>query len=63
MAARETWLTVVEICKDLDISRRTFQQWRANGRAPRCLKLPNGEIRVSRTEYDRWLNTCEESAA
>lgn len=61
--ATRSWLTIAEFCDELKISRRTFQEWRAKGRAPRCLKLPNGEIRIRWSEYDRWLNVCEESAA
>ena len=53
-------LTVAEFCDDLGISRRTFHEWRAKGRAPHCLKLPNGELRIRRNEFDRWLATCEQ---
>jgi predicted DNA-binding transcriptional regulator AlpA len=38
-------LTLVEVCAELHISRSTFYDWRAKGKAPRCIKLPNGEIR------------------
>lgn len=62
MAPRDR-LTITDICDDLGISRRTFHEWRAKGRAPRCLKLPNGDIRIRRTDYERWLDTCEEVAA
>lgn len=55
-------LTVAEVCEDLGISRSTFYEWRAKGKGPRCIKLPNGEIRVRRTELERWLDTCEEAA-
>lgn len=49
-------LTVDEILTDLgDVSRRTFYEWRAKGTGPKCVKLPNGELRVRRAEYDRWL--------
>lgn len=54
-------LTVSEFCQELDISRSTFYDWRAKRRAPKCLKLPNGEIRIRRTELERWLNSCEEN--
>ncbi|MGH3868256.1 MAG: helix-turn-helix transcriptional regulator [Pseudonocardiaceae bacterium] len=57
-----TRLTIAEVCADLDISRSTFYDWRAKGRAPRCIKLPNGDIRINRTEYERWLTTLEEAA-
>lgn len=55
-------LSIAEVCEELGISRSTFYDWRAKGKAPRCLKLPNGEIRVRRSELDRWLATCEEVA-
>ena len=49
-------LTVDQILEDLgDVSRRTFYEWRAKGTGPKCVKLPNGELRVRRTEYERWL--------
>ena len=55
-------LTIAEVCADLGISRRTFYEWRAKGRAPRCITLPNGSLRVRRSEYQRWLASREEAA-
>jgi len=55
-------LTVDDICDDLGISRRTFYEWRAKGNAPKCIKLPNGELRVSHAEYGRWLKEREKAA-
>lgn len=63
MATARQHLTISDVCDDLGISRRTFHEWRAKGRAPRCLKLPNGDIRVRRADYQNWLNVCEEAAA
>jgi excisionase family DNA binding protein len=57
-----TRLTIAEICEDLGISRSTFYEWRTKGRAPRCIKLPNGEIRINRADYERWLRALEEAA-
>lgn len=59
---RATALTVAEVCAELRISRSTFYEWRTKHRAPRCIKLPNGEIRIRRTELDRWLDAREEAA-
>lgn len=56
-----TRLTIADVCTDLGISRSTFYEWRAKGRGPRCIKLPNGDIRINRAEYERWL-TLEEVA-
>jgi excisionase family DNA binding protein len=55
-------LTIAQLCEELGISRSTFYEWRAKGRAPRCIKLPNGEIRIRRTEFERWLDSLEEVA-
>jgi excisionase family DNA binding protein len=57
-----TRLTIADVCADLGVSRSTFYDWRAKGRAPHCIKLPNGDIRINRTEYERWLTTLEEAA-
>jgi excisionase family DNA binding protein len=55
-------LTVQDVCAELGISRSTFYEWRAKGRAPRCIKLPNGEIRIRRADFERWLDNLEEAA-
>ena len=56
-------LTVAEACAVLGIARSTFYDWRAKGKAPRCLKLPNGELRIRRHDYEKWLSSLEEEAA
>jgi excisionase family DNA binding protein len=55
-------LTIAEVCEDLGVSRSTFYEWRTKGRAPRCIKLPNGDIRINRADYERWLRALEEAA-
>ena len=55
-------LTVADICADLGISRRTFYEWRAKGRAPHCFPLPNGELRIHRAEYERWIRAREQAS-
>lgn len=55
-------LTVREVCAELCISRSTFYEWRAKGRAPRCIKLPNGDLRIRRAELERWLAAHEDVA-
>jgi hypothetical protein len=32
---------------------------RARGKAPRCIRLPNGQIRVRRADLDAWLEAHE----
>jgi excisionase family DNA binding protein len=48
-------LTVDQLCEELQIARSTFYQWRQVGKAPRCVRLPNGAIRVRRDDLDAWL--------
>jgi excisionase family DNA binding protein len=55
-------LTLAEVCTELGITRRTFYEWRAKKKAPKCITLPNGSIRVRRTELDRWLEAREDAA-
>ena len=60
MARPQDRLTIAQLCNELGISRSTFYEWRAKGRAPRCIKLPNGQIRIRRAEFERWLDSLEE---
>ena len=62
MARPQDRLTIAQLCNELGISRSTFYEWRAKGRAPRCIKLPNGQIHIRRAEFERWLDSLEEVA-
>ncbi|MGW6462176.1 helix-turn-helix transcriptional regulator [Streptomyces sp. NPDC055078] len=53
-------LTVDEVCDELQISRSTFYDWRQKRRGPRCIRLPNGSIRVRRSDLENWLTDCED---
>lgn len=61
--AGEQKLTIPELCEELRISPSTFYDWRAKRKAPRCIKLPNGAIRVRRADLDVWLANMTEDAA
>ncbi|MBE9375573.1 helix-turn-helix domain-containing protein [Saccharopolyspora sp. HNM0983] len=65
MATRRsgTWMTVTEFCAEMVISRSTFDDWRAKGRAPKAVRLPNGSLRIKRTDFENWLDTLEADAA
>jgi hypothetical protein len=45
------------------VSRRTFYRWRELGIGPRCLKIPNGELRSWRSEFAAWLDGLRDGAA
>ena len=55
-------LTVRDVCAELGVARSTFYDWRAAHKAPPCLKLPNGDLRIKRSDFDRWLESLEQSA-
>jgi excisionase family DNA binding protein len=55
-------LTVAQFCAELQISRSTFYEWVAKGRAPRCRKLPNGQLRIDRSDINKWYESCEVAA-
>ncbi len=64
MTRNDRLLTVPEVLAELGgVSRRTFYRWRELGHAPKCIKLPNGEIRVWRSDLTAWLDSLREAAA
>lgn len=53
-------LSVRDICEELGVARSTFYDWRAARKAPPCIKLPNGDLRVRRADFERWLESLEQ---
>ena len=58
-----SWLSMQEVLEDLGVPRSTMNDWRARKRGPRFVKLPGGQLRVSRVEYEAWCASFEEAAA
>ncbi|MFJ2632716.1 helix-turn-helix transcriptional regulator [Streptomyces sp. NPDC087422] len=54
-------LKLPEVLNEIGISRAAFYRMRARGKAPKTMKLPNGQIRVRRRDLDAWLSACEET--
>jgi len=48
-------LTIAGVCAGLGISRRTSCGRRAKNKAPKCITLPDGSLRIRRPGYQRWL--------
>ena len=55
-------LTIADVCAELGVARSTFYDWRSAKKAPRCIKLPNGDIRIRRVDLERWLKSLEDVA-
>ncbi|MBI4935946.1 MAG: helix-turn-helix domain-containing protein [Actinobacteria bacterium] len=55
-------MTVDEVCETLGVSRSTWEKWRARRVCPCCIVLPNGSVRVRRSELEDWLCQREEAA-
>jgi predicted DNA-binding transcriptional regulator AlpA len=55
-------LTIADLCAELGVARSTFYDWRAAKKAPRCIKLPNGDIRIRRIDFENWLQSLEDAA-
>jgi predicted DNA-binding transcriptional regulator AlpA len=56
------YISVAAICEELEISRSTFYDWRANGKAPKAFPLPNGDLRITQESYDEWREQLEGNA-
>ncbi|KOG81022.1 excisionase [Streptomyces griseus subsp. rhodochrous] len=56
-------LKLPEVLTEIKMSRAAFYRMRARGQAPRLQKLPNGQLRVSRTDLDSWWERCQQRAA
>jgi len=56
-------LTVGQLCAEQHISRSTFYDWQAKGKAPQCIVLPNGSLRVQRADLAQWLSARRAACA
>ena len=59
---RSQWLTYKDVLVELSVSRSTLDKWRAEGKAPEFVKLPNGEMRLRRSDFDAWVNQLQKVA-
>lgn len=49
------------VLDELGITRASWYRWRNRGMGPRVHKLPNGHLRVRRSELDTFLREMEEA--
>ncbi|MEW2189428.1 helix-turn-helix transcriptional regulator [Streptomyces microflavus] len=60
--ARPQMLKLPEVLSELGMSRAAFYRMRARGKAPKLIKLPNGQLRVRRADLDAWWRDLEAAA-
>lgn len=60
--ARDPLLSIPQVLAEIDVPRATFYRWRQLRRGPKAIKLPNGAVRIRRSELERWIETLEEAA-
>jgi predicted DNA-binding transcriptional regulator AlpA len=61
---RDELLTVAQVLALLGgVSPRTFYRWRETGKSPKAVRLPNGELRIWRSELSKWLDKLREDHA
>ncbi|GAA3554504.1 helix-turn-helix domain-containing protein [Amycolatopsis ultiminotia] len=62
--ANSKLLTLAEVLEELGgVAISTFYDWRAKGKAPMCVKLPNGDLRFRRSDLERWIESRVEKKA
>ncbi|WP_405723151.1 helix-turn-helix domain-containing protein [Streptomyces sp. NBC_01537] len=59
---RDEMLTIDQVIDETGVPRATFYGWRQRRKGPKSIKLPNGAVRIRRSELDRWIATLEEAA-
>lgn len=54
-------LTITEVLALLGghIHRSSFHRWRATGRGPKTMRLPNGQVRIRRSDLKNWFDSLE----
>jgi hypothetical protein len=55
-AKRPEWLTVAQVCEELQITADEWNAWRAAGNTPLHLAMPGGQLRVRAADFDHWLD-------
>ncbi|GEC08502.1 excisionase [Streptomyces spinoverrucosus] len=60
--ARDEMLTISEVVEEIGVPMSTFYRWRQLRKGPKAIKLPNGAVRIRRSELERWIADLEEAA-
>ncbi|WP_328983235.1 helix-turn-helix domain-containing protein [Streptomyces mirabilis] len=60
--ARDEMLTISQVIEEIGVPLSTFYRWRQTRKGPKAIKLPNGSVRIRRSELERWISALEEAA-
>ncbi|MBD0843492.1 helix-turn-helix domain-containing protein [Streptomyces sp. TRM68416] len=55
-------LTISQVIEEIGVPLSTFYRWRQQRKGPKAIKLPNGVVRIRRSELERWIAALEEAA-
>ncbi|MFF4277421.1 helix-turn-helix transcriptional regulator [Streptomyces kronopolitis] len=59
---RDEMLSIPQVIEEIGVPRATFYRWRQLRKGPKSIKLPNGAVRIRRSELERWFEALEEAA-
>ncbi|WP_223190201.1 helix-turn-helix transcriptional regulator [Streptomyces sp. TRM68416] len=59
---RDEMLTISQVIEEIGVPLSTFYRWRQQRKGPKAIKLPNGVVRIRRSELERWIAALEEAA-
>jgi hypothetical protein len=54
---RAEWLTIAQVCADLQVTEPEWNTWREAGDTPLHIVTPDGQLRVRAADYARWLDS------
>ncbi|GAA2627970.1 helix-turn-helix domain-containing protein [Streptomyces vastus] len=60
--ARDEMLTISQVAEEIGVPLSTFYRWRQCRKGPKSIRLPNGAVRIRRSELERWIAALEEAA-
>ena len=58
---KDELLPLADVLNELGITRASWYRWRNRGLGPKVHRLPNGRLRVRRSELDAFLREMEEA--
>jgi predicted site-specific integrase-resolvase len=52
----KSWLKLDDVIEELGVARSTLDAWRREGKGPVFRALPNGSLRIRRSELESWMD-------